>query len=362
MRKQHKIDGQGQLIVEEVLNSKNEPIVLNQRETQAALALEKKFYDEMYNALGFEIPMTTLYALSKSVIEQKFFTVRPSDYMPVRVGDNAWSTEILTLLDFSLGGDFENGNINTGASNSRLAEADGGLDSVKNKVQTWAKGITWTLADLKYAARMGQWDVITSKERARKKNWDLGIQSIAFFGSKYDANIKGFLTQSGVTANTVIITGYLKSLSTAAFEAFLENLIESYRLGNGRTAYPDLFTIPEADFNGLGVAVDETFPLKSRLARIEEAFRLVTQNPNFKVKPCAYCDQVNNANVSGLNKNRYVLSRMDEDSLRMDIPVDYTNTIQNTLNGFQYENAGYGQYTGPLAYRPLEMEYFDWAA
>lgn len=46
----------------------------------------------------------------------------------------------------------------------------------------------------------------------------------------------------------------------------------------------------------------------------------------------------------------------------MDIPVDYTNTMQNTLNGFSFQNVGYGQYSGAVAYRPLETLYFDWNA
>jgi hypothetical protein len=61
-----------------------------------------------------------------------------------------------------------------------------------------------------------------------------------------------------------------------------------------------------------------------------------------------------------LNKNRYTLLSYDEDSLRMDIPVDYTNTLQNTVNGFNFQSAAYGQFTGLKAYRPKEMLYFDW--
>jgi hypothetical protein len=88
------------------------------------------------------------------------------------------------------------------------------------------------------------------------------------------------------------------------------------------------------------------------------AFKEVTRNPNFKILPCAYADQANNSTVSGLNTNIYTLMRYDEDSVRMDVPVPYTNTLQNTINGFQFQNVGYGQYTGVLAYRPLEMLYF----
>ncbi len=83
-------------------------------------------------------------------------------------------------------------------------------------------------------------------------------------------------------------------------------------------------------------------------------------NPNFQILPVAYADKTNNADVTALNKNRYTLLRYDEDSVRMDIPLDYTNTMANTINGMNYQNAGYGQFTGVKAYRPLEMLYFDW--
>jgi hypothetical protein len=54
----------------------------------------------------------------------------------------------------------------------------------------------------------------------------------------------------------------------------------------------------------------------------------------------------------------YVLLNYDEEALRMDIPLDYTNTLANSLDNFSFQNAGYGQFTGVLAYRPLELLYF----
>ena len=50
-----------------------------------------------------------------------------------------------------------------------------------------------------------------------------------------------------------------------------------------------------------------------------------------------------------------------QDSVRIDVPVDYTATLANSINTFQFNNVGYGQYTGAKAYRPREMLYFDWA-
>lgn len=348
-----------------ITNAKGEQVealsILNARERAAAALMQDEFNKKYYNALGYEINITTLYAITKQIIEQKFFEVAPADYMPVRVGEGAWSDNLLTYRDYQVAGDFETGNINTGASNSRLAEASSGVDSVVNKVITWAKGCTWTLADIAMASRSGNWDVVTSKERSRKRNWDLGIQRTAFLGLKSDTNVAGLLTQSGVTSNTSLITQLINSMNATQFSAFVAGLIQAYRANVNYSAWPTHFIIPEDDFNGLMTLVPGTagtYP-QPMLYYLEMAFKTITRNPNFKILPLAYAQPANNSDVPGLNKHRYTLLNYTEDSLRMDVPVDYTNTQQNTLNGFQFTNVGYGQYTGPLAYRNLEMLYLD---
>jgi len=351
----------------QVLNSKGQPIELTPEEKMRAAMLQRNPEIVMANqelansmglenALGFEINITTLTEISKSITEQKFFEIPIADYLPVRVGNNAWSSNIVTYRSFELGGDFEAGNINTGASNSRLAEADSGVDTLTNPVVNWAKKLNYTIFDLKLAAKSGNWDLVTSKERARKKNWDLGIQKIAFLGSSTNAAVLGLLNQSTVNVNTTLITAFINSLSSANFAVFVQSIIEAYRSNCARTAFPTHFIIPEGDYNGLATPVSPTYPNITMLDYLLQAFKLITRNPNFKILPCAYCDKANSGTI---NKNTYVLLNYDEDSLRMDVPVPYGNTLQNTINGFQFENVGYGQYTGALAYRPLEMLYFQ---
>lgn len=345
-------------------------VVLTPQEKFRADILQRKYNTEirnsmpdLQNSLGYEINITTLFAISKRVVEQKFFTIPPADYMPVRVGNGAWSTELLTYRDFSLGGDFEAGNLNTGASNSRLAEADAGVDSVTNPVINWGKQVTWTFMDLMMAAKSGNWDIVTSKERSRKKNWDLGIQSIAFLGSSSNPGVVGLLTQPLVNSNTSLITTAINAMNATQFTALVAGIIGAYRQNCNYTAMPTHFIIPELDYDGLAALTPGTvgtYPV-TLLSYLLEAFKTITRNPNFKILPCAYAGESINAAVTGLNKNRYTLLNYDEDSLAMDIPVDYTNTMQNTINGFQFQNVGYGQYTGPLAYRPLEMLYLDYA-
>lgn len=342
----------------QVLNSKGEVILLNEAEQYNADALSQQIMNSNY---GVEVDVTTLTTIIKSITEQKFFEVAPAKYVPIVVGEGAWSVELLKYLEYSTGDDFETGIINTASDNSRLPEVDAAVEPVKVPIVNWAKAIGWSIFDLKFASKSGNWDLVTSKERSRKKNWDLGIQKIAFLGSTARADVKGLLTQSDVNSNTSIITKKIASMSDTEFETFISTVLAAYRANCNFTAYPDRFIIPEDDYNGLAVATSETYPLKTKLERLLETFRLLTMNPNFEILPLAYANKAQNATVSGLNKNRYILMTTDPDSIRMDIPVDYTSTLQNTINGIHFQNGAYGQFTGVKAYRPLEMLYFDWA-
>ncbi len=340
---------------EVILNSQGKPLLLNQREQARSMALQRQYDRELRNALGYEVNITTLSTIIKRVVEQKFFTIMPADYVPIKVGEGAWSSEIVTYRDFSIGGDFETGVINTAAADSRLAETDAGVDAVHVPIINWAKQVSWSFFDLQLAAKSGNWDLVTSKERSRKKNWDLGIQKIAFLGSALNTNVMGLLTQSGVNSNTALITGYINAMSYTDFATFVAGVIGAYRTNCNYTAMPTHFIIPELDYDGLAAPVSAQFPVNSKLEYLTNAFKTITRNGNFKILPCAYADEINNT----LGLNRYTLLNYDEDTIRMDIPVDYTNTLQNTINGFQFQNVGYGQFTGVQAYRPLEVLYFD---
>ena len=344
--------------VNEVRNSKGTPVLLNEREWALAQSIQHKYDTELKNSLGFELPITTLTAISKRVVEQKFFTLAPADYMPVRVSENAWSSNIVTYRDFAVADDFEKGIINLAGNNTKLAGASAAIDSLSIAVTNWAKEISWSIPELRMAAQSGNWDVVTSKEKSRKRNWDLGIQKIAFLGSANNTSILGLLNQSTVNSNLSVITKKINTMSDAEFQTFVAAILESYRANCNRTVMPTHFIIPEGDYNGLTTPVNTSSSFGiSKLEYLEKAFKTATQNSNFKIMPCAYADETNNS----LTLNRYTLLNYDEDSLRMDIPVDYTNTQQNSINGFQFQNVGYGQFTGALAYRPLEMLYFDYA-
>lgn len=336
----------------EFVNAKGEKVMLNARETAVARALEME-KAEFLNALGIDIPITTLTTAIKSVSEQKFYKIAPADYLPVVVGEGAFSTNLLKYTSFNMGGDFEQGLVNTSTHNSQLAQADAGVEGVNIPVINWAKGLSWNLFEVQQAAKTGNWDLITEKEKARKTNWDLGIQKAAFLGVA-SVGAKGLLNQDGITSDITTITKPIKEMSAAEYQAFVGKIYAAYREHCEYTAEPDTFIIPESDYNGLAAAVDPNFPIKTKLEYLKEAFALIVGH-EVAIKKLAYAD----AARSGLNLQRYVLLHKDADSLAMNIPVDYTATLANSINGYHWENAAYGQFTGVKVFRPKEVLYFD---
>lgn len=312
---------------------------------------------------GFQIALDTLTYIKKQVTEQKFYKVPPAEYIPVAVGDGAFAASILTNLEFSNADDFETGNIRAGESGGRLSSADASVASKTVKVVNWAKQIGYTIFDVEQALMANNWDAIAAKERSRKKNWDLGIQEIAFLGSKADAGVTGLLNNANVTIDVATITKNISTMTAAEFAAFVAGLIATYFSATNSTQMPNRFVIPYSDYLGLvGMtpnvigAGEGTYPI-SKLDFLLRAFKEATQDSGFQIKPLSYCDAANNVS-RGINKQCYALYNSDPETIRMDIPVDYTTTQPNTTNNFQFQNVGYGQYTGVGIYRNLEVLYF----
>jgi len=322
-------------------------------------------YQNFQNAAGYTVAIDTLTAIRKSIVHQKFYQLNGKvigDYMPVAVGDNAFADDILTYKDFIISDDFEAG-IQTGSESelNRITQSNVQIQSVLVPTRYWTNELNYSLIDLGKAARAGNWSLIEAKERGRKKVWDLGLQKVAFLGMETDSSIKGLLTQSDVNSNTTVITKFIKDMSTSEFQTFLSSVVNAAYANSNSTVMPNRFVIPQTDFNGLGIAVDETFNFKTRLQRMYEAFRDVTGDDGFQILPLVYAQKDKNASVlgSGSGLNRYTMMRYDSDSVLMEIPLDYTTTIQDTIQGFAYQGVAYGQFSSVKAFRPLEMLYFD---
>ncbi len=325
--------------------------------TKGGLSLRNSNGDIDSSSLGYQRAIDTLTYIKKDITEQIFYNVNITDYIPVVVGEGSFAQNILTNLTVSASGNFEEGIINQGSNNDRLAKANVGISSKTVPVINWAKSIDYTIIEIEQALQANNWDMIQSKHDARKENWDLGIQSIAFLGSLSDPdNVPGLLTQPNVNINTTLITTSLSSMDVTHYTTFISLLLEDYRSNCNRTAYPTHFIMPEDDFNGLVVPYSPEFPMISKLQYLKDAFAAQGLS-GVKIMPTAYAMTAYNADY--LNKTRYTFLNYNPKSIRMDVPVMITSTQPNTLNNFQFQDAAYGQFTGVWAYRELEMLYFD---
>ena len=326
----------------------------------AGLTLRNANGDIDTTALGYQIAIDTLTFIKKQVTEQKFYEIPVAEYVPVAVGDGVFAQNILTNLAVNTSGKFEEGIINQGIGNDRLAIADAGISSKTIKVVNWAKAVGYSIFDIEQALQANNWDLIESKHRARKKNWDLGIQEMAFLGSLHDAGVLGLYTQTAVTADTSVINQSLSSSTANEFAAIVAGLLAAYQANCNFTAMPTHFIIPQDDYLGLVAPVSNTYPFNSKLEYLKKAFAEIVPG-GVKVLPCVYgIASINKSRLNGgSGKDRYVMYRHDAESIRMDIPVDFTVTQPNTLNNFQFQDAAYGQFTGVGVYRNLEILYFD---
>lgn len=317
--------------------------------------------DILLNALGYKVDITTMTAISTKVINQRFYEVAPSDFMAVIEGQNAFAEEILTYKEYQVSGNIEDGILKGNSNVPRMTKDDIAMEAVRIPIIDWGQGLQYNLIELSKATRSGNWSLVDMKEKARLKKYQLLIQNIAFLGSEQISDVKGLLTQSDVSSNTTTITKFIKNMSTAEFFTFISKILADYSSNSNSTAMPDTFIMPMSDWLGLGVPLSETYPNTTKLEWLKKTFIDLTGNANFKIGYLAYCDKARNSHVlgSGTGYNRYILYKNDADTLNMNIPLPYTTTITDTINGFEYQSVAYSQFSGCKAYRPQEVLYFD---
>jgi hypothetical protein len=311
-------------------------------------------FQVLQNSAGYQQVITTLTSVSKKLSEQRFYEIPWADFMPTVIGNGAFNRQILNWRSFVKAGGFEQKIVSNASNKARLEQVDASFDAVTQNIYTYAAAVDYSVIELQEAMQANNlFSLVEAREIARRKEWSLGLQKFAFLGGV--GGEKGFLNLSTVTNDTGTLTKRLYAMTADELNTFAGVVYEKYRNNANRTCKPTHFTIPEADFNGLTTFIDPNFAIKTKLAFLTEVFQTLTGNKNFKIQSCAYCDL---ANFDGTN-NRYVLSNYDETSGKFDIPLDYTMTQAGTFNGFNFENAAYGQFAPYIAIRPLEMYYFS---
>ena len=319
---------------------------------------------EFLNSIGADQTITTMTSILPTIIDQKFYELPLGNLVDIEVGQgNPFSSVLYNWTTSIKGGDFESGLINMGKNQADTNADDIAVEPTDRKVFSWKKDVRYNIFEEgNFAAGTQNLDYAQEKYKARKKQYDLGIQDTVMFGLKADqAGAPGLLTQSGVTSNTTVITKKLSTMTATEFNTLVASLLPAYMKECAYTARPNRFMIPASDFYGLSAQMSETYPLKTKLAVLTDALKEATGDGSFEIVPNAYCDKEYNAKITGLNKNRYVLYRKAPDHLIMNIPLDFTVTLPGTVNNFDYTSAAYSRFTGVKLFRPKTMLYFDFA-
>lgn len=311
--------------------------------------------DSQDNLTGYQIQTDTLTYIIKEITRQSFYLENVGAHIPIRIGEGAFSRNLLTNRTFSMADDPETGFVRDGGGDQRISMVDVAVDGVTTYVANWVKGVAYSLIDVEQALRANNWDLISELHMARKTNWDLLVQKIAMLGSNTDTRMPGLLTNTGVNTIGGVITTAISGMNSTQFAALLQNLISSYWTNAQSTALPNTFVIPYTDYLGLQVLVPGTvgtYPVPM-ISYLQDAFRAAVKQKEaeFNIVPSAYCDAANNP--SGLHY--YMLYRNDARTLRMNLPVDYTVTQAGTLNNLQFQDAAYGQITGVTVLKNLEI-------
>lgn len=314
------------------------------------------------SSLGYRYTIQTTTLIQPRLTKQKFYEIPFADYIPVRMGQGAYLEEIKTNVQYDSAGDFESGIQGTG-QNTRIAQVSTGLAPISYKIKTWVKGYQYSVIELEKALVADNWNVQEGKHTALEKNWQLGLQRIAFLGSYTDpVGVPGLLSNAAVNTNVSIIAQNISSMNYTQFGTLVSLLMDDYFQNSNSTTYPTHFAIPQSDWNGLGVAVNPQFWVAggTMLDVLRQAFVQVTGNAGFVIYPCAYGDQKNNKGVWTSNGTyRYCLYRKDEETAVMDVPLDLTQLAPNTGDNFNWNGVAFGQFTGVMIIRVPEFRYYD---
>lgn len=341
-----------------------EAVPLNRGELTELRSLWNAAGDIDTASAAYKYTIDTLTSLSVGTVEQKFYEVTPSEYLPIRVNAMGWNDTVNQKIEFIGGAPFESWSTGVGNGESRSPSVEAGLSNKSYTADMVSANVTWNRNEIEQAAITNDWDPVASKIRALKKAYDLGFQERAFLGSIQNPTAyKGLIVNSEITVNTSLITVPISTMTYSQLDTLIAGLISAYFTQTNSTAMPDTFLLPYTDFLGLQTAYPSAAGVVYPVPRIEyltRALKAATQNPNFEIKPLAYCDATRNT-IAGLNKQVYMLyKRNDASTLRIDVGVPlYTGPV-STADGFVFTTRAVSKFTGVQIYRPLELLKFQY--
>lgn len=317
------------------------------------------------STLGYQFTIQTTTQIRAETVSQVFYEIPFAKYIPVIPGEAAWMESIKTNLVYKIGGSFEQGIINTGSNQQKFAKVNVGTAPVTQAVALWVKSYDYSIFEVNKALALNNWDVVSGKLEALKTEWDLGVQKLSFLGLQSDnTNFPGLFSQANVNINLSVITKNISTFGASGgdFQTFVSLVMAAYFANSNNTRMPTHFAIPMNDYLGLAIFINPAFPsVETIMIKVlQQAFALITMNPNFEVYGVLYGNMTVNAGYWTANgTQRYLLYRKDPKSVRMDLPMDFVLAAPVPVGPATFEGLGYGQFTGVIAFRPAEMLYFD---
>lgn len=320
-----------------------------------------KAINSMFDAptAGVVQTVDTITDIVQGVVEAKYYELGGqalSDFINIDAsGRGAYSGEIFQFTSAFVGSPFEQCIINpasTGIHND--AVADIAVDGIRTRNNFYRQKYSISQEALKMAARnMVQFDVITEKEKSRKKNWDLGLQKVLFNGLN-DGRTYGLLNQPDATINTSLFPVAPQNMTVEQIKTFAGSAISTYFSTTNGTAMPNRWCMPTEDYMALGIPYGETFGMPTLLEVFTNAFKQAGAPADFKIVHSLYN---NEAGTDG--KGRHAFYNTDPDNIIMHTPKPYTPYPLYAQGALDMISDAEGQFTGVWLKRPLTLLYAD---
>lgn len=324
------------------------------------------------NASNFEFDNLT--AIRQEVIQTKYYTVNPADFIPMNYGFGAYLDVVIRKFRQ------EKGNNSLFARRGVESKVSATYEDAQMTMHLhpYTESLSYNLYDVKQAAALGygsEVDLIREKELASKKAFDLALQeallkgeSKAINGADEARSARGLLnlTKGGeglstsITEDVATLTGFLGELGDADFKTAVKGMVEAYRANTNNTVAPNTLIIPTAEAALLATSTSSFNNNVTRLDILQQMFTAAFGS-QVTVKQLFYANKAQDLNQV-TPKNRYVLYNNNPDSLICEMPIPYTSFGYGTENNFDYKAVAMAQVSGVYSLRPSELMYFTHTA
>ena len=340
-------------------------------------AIEKKLQgmatnSMVANASNFEFDNLT--AIRQEVIQTKYYTVNPAEFIPMNYGFGAYLDVVIRKFNQ------EKGNNSLFARRGVESKVSATYEDAQMTMHLYpyTESLGYNLYDVKQAAALGYGssvDLIREKELASKKAFDLALQeallkgeTAAINGADEARSARGLLnlTKGGeglstsITEDTTTLSGFIGDLGDDDFKTVVKGMIEAYRANTNNTAAPTTLVIPTADAAKLATSTGSFNNGVTRLDILQQMFTAAFGS-QVTVKQLFYANKAQDSDLV-TPKNRYVLYNNSADSLICEMPIPYTSFGYGTENNFDYKAIAMAQVSGVYSLRPSELMYFTHTA